>query len=89
MKSILRSISQIERDTLEEIFRKFGCAETPFLEDSEVADPDFCEAKDFLTVEGAKAYEKLVDMLYDLGKIAYDLDPAWIVDEIDKIITCR
>ena len=90
MKEMLfKSISQIENNTLEDILRKyFGCSEEPFLETPiTIADSDYCEAKEFLTPEGAEAYDKLTDLIYDLGKIVYGFDANMVVDELDSIVS--
>lgn len=89
MKDFLKNISQIERETLEEIFRKFGCSDTPFLDDVVVTDPDFCDPKDFLTDEGAKAYDALIELIYGLEKVVYGFETNWVIEEINRVISCR
>lgn len=88
-KMIFKSISQIEKDGIEDIFQKYFDCQNPFAEDPVVENSDFCEAREMLSESGAEAYDKLIGLIYDLGKIILGFDPAMVVDEIDEIITRR
>ena len=84
----MKSLTKKETETLSNILQKyFGCPEDPFLADPRRPDDDRFDLAVYLTEEGVKAYEKLTDMIYELGNIVYGFDPNMMVDELDEIVT--
>lgn len=74
--------------TLEDILAEHFQCKKSFLKKPKVVFKDEYETKyEYMTSHGARSYEQLVSLIYDLGELGIGIDSHHVIECLDSIVS--